>query len=67
MAKDKEPDPTSVARAKRIHEQIDRMRKKGPDGAKESPSSEKEEGVQPRSLRDIIHDRMEKLDRKKGE
>jgi hypothetical protein len=51
MAKDKEPKPRSVARAKGIHEQIDQLRKA--------------QGVQPRSLRDVIHNRMEKLDKKK--
>lgn len=65
MAKDKEPNSGSVARAKRIHEQVDQLRKKrsesAPTSGEPSPA-----GAQPRSLRDIIHDRMEKLDKKKG-
>jgi hypothetical protein len=69
MAKDKEPNPGSVARAKRIREQIDQLRKKRPPGAPASgePSPAGNEGAQPRSLRDIIHDRMEKLDKEKGD
>jgi hypothetical protein len=68
MAKDKEPNSGSVARAKRIHEQIDQLRKKRSKGAPTSgePSPAGEQGAQPHSLRDIIHDRMEKLDKKKG-
>jgi hypothetical protein len=33
MAKDKEPNSGSVARSKRIHEQIDQLRKKRSKGA----------------------------------
>ena len=65
MPKDKEPTPGSAARAKRIHEQIDQLRKKRSDGAPiaEESSPAGREGTTPRSLRDVIHDRMEKLDK----
>jgi hypothetical protein len=67
MAKDKEPNPGSVARAKRIHEQIDQLRKKRSEGAPSprEPFPANQEGARPRSLRDVIHDRMEKLEKKK--
>jgi hypothetical protein len=60
MADEKQPDPGAIARAKRIHEQIDRLSRKGSEGEAAPADSD-----QPRSLRDIIHDRMEKLDKKK--
>lgn len=63
MPKDKEPTPGSAARAKRIHEQIDQLRKKRSEGAPIAEESSGREGTTPRSLRDVIHDRMEKLDK----
>ena len=55
MAKDKEPG----ARAEQIRDEIERLKKKRAESA---PAPD---GTQPRSLRDVIHDRMDKLDKKK--
>ncbi len=59
MAKESKPEPGSVARAKRIHEEIEALKRKGsaPDRDTGAP-----DGSAPRSLRDIIHDRMNRPD-----
>jgi len=66
MAKDPGPSPGSVAHAKRIREEINRLKRKGRENASEpeEPSSADKQGPEPRSLRDIIHDRMDRLDKK---
>ena len=65
MAKAEKPEPGSLARAKRLREQIDQLKKRRAGAASGGSSPPGNEGEPPRSLRDIIHDRMEKLDKDK--
>lgn len=66
MADEPKPTPASVERAKRIHEDIERLKHKG-----NAPTTGTPQGSEPKNLRDIIHDRMNKLKdeekEKKGE
>ena len=64
MADEPKPTPTSVERAKRIHEDIERLKHKGTTPPTGTPGQSG-----PTNLRDIIHDRMNKLrdEEKKGD
>ena len=65
MAKDRGQSPGSVARAQRIREQIDRLKEKQTEAGSDTGETSPRAGAQPPSLREIIHDRMDKLDKKK--
>jgi hypothetical protein len=64
MEKKPGADPEAAARAKRIHEQVDKI-KRGERG--DNPADSDPESRPPMSPRDFIRKRMRELDKKKDD
>lgn len=69
MAKDQESESPATEHGKRLREEIEEIKRRAREGAPPAgaPSPSDQVPPQPRSLRDIIHERMAELDKKKPE